>query len=319
MLGFSAISQAPVSYVAPSVGGGTPTPDTVVPSFTGSLAYSRSVSTITVDWSATSSSDNVAVARREYRLGGSGPYTAASSGEETSRQHTFTGLAASTTYLVEVRCVDTSGNVSAPLSIQVTTATSTQTDTVPPTFTGTLSASKTSSSITIDWSGTISSDNVAVARREYRIGGSGAYTPASVQEESSKQHTFIGLAASTVYPVEVRCVDTSSNVSQALAIGVMTNAASTPSGPGWNYIRLALVNRALVPYKNLSTVEWALFAQLSPKNYTAPVAQGVHQMPTGSALLEIAVAASVVPAGWYSLVISDPDGTTTVVSRVLVA
>jgi chitodextrinase len=319
MLGFSAISEAPVSYVALTAGSGTPVPDVVVPAFTGTLASAKTVSSITVDWSATTSSDNVAVARREYRLGGSGAYTAASTAEETSRQHTFTGLAAGTTYLAEVRCVDTSGNVSAPLSIQVTTTTTTQADTIPPNFTGTLSVAKTSSSITVDWSGTTSSDNTAVARREYRIGGSGTYTPASSQEESGKQHTFTGLAPSTVYQVEVRCVDTSGNASQALAIGVATSAAPAPGGDGWSHIRLPLVSRGLVPHKNLGIVEWALFAQLSPKDFRAPVAQGVHQMPAGSPLLDIAVPADAVPAGWYSFVMSDPDGTTTAATRVLVS
>lgn len=192
-------------------------------------------------------------------------------------------------------------------------------DGVPPTFDGTLSYSKTSSSITVDWSATTSSDNVAVARREYRIGGSGPYTPASTAEETSKRHTFSGLAAATTYPVEVRCVDTSNNVSVALSISVTTSAAPAPGGNGVNYIRLSLVSRKLVPYQNLSTVEWSLFAQLSPANFGAPVAQGTHQMPAGSSQLEIAVNANAVPAGWYSFIMSDPDGTTTAVTRVLVA
>lgn len=157
-----------------------------------------------------------------------------------------------------------------------------------------------------------------MARREYRIGGSGAYTPASAGEEASKQHTFTGLAPSTVYQLEVRCVDTSNNVSQPLVAVVTTSAAAPAGGSGWNYIRYELVTNGHLPHLYLATVEWALFAQLSPRNFGTPIAQGSHAMDAGSALLEIAVPAATVPAGWYFLVLSDPDGTTTLACPVLV-
>jgi len=193
-----------------------------------------------------------------------------------------------------------------------------QPDGTPPTFTGTLTHTKTSSSITVDWSGAASGDNVAVARREYRIGGSGPYAPASSAEETSKRHTFPSLASSTPYKIEVRCVDTSENVSMPLTIVVTTSAAPAPGGDGSNYIRGKLATRAGVPHSSLAVLDWSLFSQSSVSNLGSPVDQGMHTMSAGSADFEIAVLAVEVPAGWYWLVMSDADGTTAVAVRVLV-
>jgi hypothetical protein len=192
-------------------------------------------------------------------------------------------------------------------------------DSTKPSFDGSLSYTKTSASITVDWSATTSTDNVGVARREYRLGGAGAYTAATSAEETSKSHTFAGLQASTPYQVEVRCVDTSGNASDPLIIGVTTNPASGGEGaPGTNFIRGTLATRAGVLHVNLATLSWSLFAQLLPANFGAPAAKGTYTMPAGSAEMKIAVPAATVPAGWYMLALSDPDGTTTVLSRVLV-
>lgn len=119
MLGLYPIASRPVGSGPSS--GGAPAPDGIAPTFDGALAYVATTTTITVDWSGTTSADNVAVAGREYRIGGSGAYTAATSFEETSSSHAFAGLAVDTEYQIDVRCVDTSGNVSAPLTISATT------------------------------------------------------------------------------------------------------------------------------------------------------------------------------------------------------
>jgi hypothetical protein len=195
-----------------------------------------------------------------------------------------------------------------------------QPDGISPSFEGSLTYTKTSSSITVDWSATTSTDNVGVARREYRLGGAGAYTAATSSEEISQSHTFPGLQASTPYVIEVRCVDTSGNASEPLVIGVTTNPSSGGEGvPGTNFIRGTLATRAGVLHVNLATLSWSLFAQLLPANFGAPAAKGTYTMPAGSAEMKIAVSAASVPAGWYMLALSDPDGTTTVLSRVLVA
>jgi hypothetical protein len=207
----------------------------------------------------------------------------------------------------------------APLLPPAAISTPPVSDGVAPTFTGSLAHTKTASSITIDWSGATSSDNVAVARREYRIGGSGPYSPASSAEEASKRHTFAVLSQSTPYKIEVRCVDTNENVSLPLTIVVTTSAAPAPGGDGFSHIRYDLVSKGDVPHLNLATLDWSLFAQLRVKDLSAPVAQGTHAMVTGSPALDIAVPKVTVPAGWYFLVLSDADGTTTVACPVLVS
>jgi hypothetical protein len=89
-------------------------------------------------------------------------------------------------------------------------------------------------------------------------------------------------------------------------------------GDGFNHIRYTLVTKGDVPHLYLAAVTWALFAQLSPATFGAPVAQGTHAMAVGSPLLEIAVPAATVPAGWYFLVLADADGTTTLACPVQV-
>lgn len=186
-------------------------------------------------------------------------------------------------------------------------------DGVVPTITGTVTHSETGTTIAIDWSGTTSADNVAVARREYRIGGSGVYTAATSAEEISKSHVFAGLAAGTAYPIDLRCVDTSGNPSAALRV-----TATTLSG-AMNTITCTLVTRGSVPQANLSGLNWALFAQLNPAQFLAPVAKGALVVTDGSAILSIPVAAAAAPVGSYMLALADSAGVTTLLVPVAVS
>lgn len=188
-------------------------------------------------------------------------------------------------------------------------------DTTAPTFQGELAASVTANSITVSWAGTTSADNVAVVRREYRIGGAGQYVAATTAEEGSKSHTFTNLAASTAYEIDVRCVDTSGNVSAALRIVPTTSAAPVVE---FNYVRCILASRDGVPHLNLANVDWALFRSLSPASFVAPMAQGRHSMISGSAAFEVAVPAAVVPSGEYMLVLAESNGTMTLASPISV-
>lgn len=190
-------------------------------------------------------------------------------------------------------------------------------DGTPPTFAGALAYTATSSSITVSWAGTTSADNVAVARREYRIGGAGSYTAATAAEETAKAHTFAGIDSNSTYQVDVRCVDTSGNVSASLTIAAKTDAPAAGGGTD-NYIRVKLGTRKGELHLNLAVVHWSVFAQLLPSGFNAPVAKGIKVMTPGSPLLEIRVPAATVPVGWYMLALSDPDGLTTILSRVQV-
>ncbi len=188
-------------------------------------------------------------------------------------------------------------------------------DVTAPTFTGILGESHSSTSITVSWAATTSLDNIAVLRHEYRIGGAGGYTPATSQEEVSREHTFTGLAAGTQYLIEARCVDTSNNLSAPLSITVSTTAVDDGT---MNYIRYSLVTHTVEQHVNLVNLRYALFSQLSPANFSAPVAKGTISMISGPAALNIAVSKTAAPAGWYMLILSDADNTTTVAVPVLV-
>lgn len=109
------------------------------------------------------------------------------------------------------------------------------------------------------------------------------------------------------------------SVGSAPVGGDLVAAPEAPGGgTGTNYIRCSLATHDGQPHLNLGTLCWALFTQLSPAQFDAPIAKGKHAMTPGSAEVEIAVSAAAVPAGWYFLVLSDEDGTTALASPILV-
>lgn len=83
--------------------------DAEPPVLVGSITVgAATLTTIDVTWPA--GADNVGVTSYEVRVGGTGAWTDV--GNTTS--YTFSGLAAGTTYLLEVRAKDAAGNVSTP-------------------------------------------------------------------------------------------------------------------------------------------------------------------------------------------------------------
>jgi hypothetical protein len=86
-----------------------------------------------------------------------------------------------------------------------------------------------------------------------------------------------------------------------------------------NHIRYALVTHDREQHVNLVNLRYALFSQLSPASFTAPVVKGTIAQIVGPAELNIPVSAAVAPAGWYMLILSDADNTTTVAVPVLVS
>jgi len=103
-----------------------------------------------------------------------------------------------------------------------------------------------------------------------------------------------------------------------LPMHVQAEPLAVPAEEEGNYIRGILATRSGVLHRDLDSVEWALFKELSPASFGAPVAKGVHAMPSGSAGLEVLVSAAAVPAGWYMLVLANPSGTMTMASPILV-
>ncbi len=185
-------------------------------------------------------------------------------------------------------------------------------DIILPTFTGSLSETHTANSITINWDNTVSADNVAISGRQYRIGG-GAYVAATSGEEISESHVFTGLAADTTYQINVRCVDSSGNVSTALSLSVTTSAVA-PDGT-YTYLRVNLISYGQLPQGNLTSLDWALFSQLKPSLFGAPVAKGALETTNPFGEIEIQLLASIVPAGEYMVVITNADATLTVAAK----
>lgn len=85
-----------------------------------------------------------------------------------------------------------------------------------------------------------------------------------------------------------------------------------------NYIRCILTLRDGTPHLNLASVDWALFRDLSPASFAAPLTQGTHTMVSGSAAFEVPVPAAVVPPGDYMLVLAESNGTMTLASPITV-
>lgn len=201
-----------------------PVADTTVPTMTGGMTSSGVTATgFTLDWSATSRADNVAVVGFE-----TSPDNATWTGRGNVLSFPFTGLIQNTAYTTYVRAFDAAGNKSTPsLSLTVTTATTA--DTTPPTFAGTLTSNTiTSSSAVVDWSGCAKSDNVAITGYESSINN--GTTWATVGTGTSA--TIGNLTSNSVNGILVRAFDAAGNRSTpALTINVTTPAAADTTPP----------------------------------------------------------------------------------------
>lgn len=198
-----------------------PVPDTTVPVMTGTMTSSAiTASSFTIDWSATTRSDNVAVTGYETSPDNA---TWTDQGNVTSRN--FTGKTASTGYTTYVRAYDAAGNKSTPaLSLLVTT--SAAPDTTLPTMNGSLtSASVTSGGYTLNWPA--ASDNVAVAG--YEGSTDNGTTWANWGLVLTKAIT--GASASTTYNTKVRAYDAAANKATPLSLAVTTSASADTTVP----------------------------------------------------------------------------------------
>jgi chitodextrinase len=185
--------------------------DNVAPSAPGTPAFSSITgSSAVASWSA--ASDNVAVTGYEYSLNG-GAWTAASSGV------TLSGLTNGTSYSLQVRAFDATGNRGSASSNSFTTL-----DTAAPSAPGTPGFSSiTGSSAVASWSA--ASDNVGVSGYEYSLNG-GAWTAAS------SGVTLSGLTNGTGYSLQVRAYDAAGNRGSASANSFNTLDTEAPSAPG---------------------------------------------------------------------------------------
>lgn len=195
--------------------------DTTAPTMTGTMTSSAITDTsFTIDWSATTRSDNVAITGYE-----TSPDNATWTDQGNVTAKNFTGKTASTGYTTYVRAYDAAGNKSTPsLSLAVTT--SAAPDTTLPVMAGSLtSASVTAGGFTLNWDA--ASDNVAVAGYEYSIDNGGTWT--AIGNVLTKAVT--GLTASTAYNTKVRAFDAAGNKATPLSLTVTTSASSDTTVP----------------------------------------------------------------------------------------
>jgi chitodextrinase len=191
--------------------------DTTPPSTPANLA-GVVVSSSQIDLNWTASTGNVAVAG--YRVFRNGTQIAST----TAPAYSDTPVVPGTQYTYAVAAFYSAGNVS-PLSAPVTIATSSASDTTPPSVPSDLKATKvTSTSLTLSW--TASTDNVAVGG--YQIFRDGA----QVGTATTTSYLDTGLIPSTSYVYTVAAYDTSNNVSspsQQLAVTTTSGAVTPPS------------------------------------------------------------------------------------------
>jgi chitodextrinase len=136
---------------------------------------------------------------------------------ETS--YTFSGLACSTGYRLEVAAVDGAGNVSAPAVLDAST--SACPDTIAPSMPTQFVVTR-ATEISLDTSWAAATDNVGVAA--YRVYRDGVELP----KTTATSYSFSGLMCGTPYRLEVVAVDDAGNASPPATIDASTSACVGP-------------------------------------------------------------------------------------------
>lgn len=191
----------------------TTAPDTQAPGIPANLAATPGLTSIALDWDA--STDNVGVTG--YRIIRNGQLI----DTVTTTDYADAGLPSGVEFGYEVVALDAAGNTSSPAQV----STSTLADTEAPSIPGGLVATPSFNSVGLTW--TVSTDNVGVTG--YRI-FRGAELLATIQG-TSYQDT--GLVPGTALQYEVRAVDLAGNASSPATASTSTTAdTQAPTIPG---------------------------------------------------------------------------------------
>jgi len=203
--------------MATPTGGGTPG-DTTPPTAPGSLtAAAAGSSQINLAWAA--STDDVGVTGyRVERCQGAGCTSFAQIATPAGASYGDTGLAAGTSYSYRVRAADAAGNLSAYSA--TASATTSGSDTTPPTAPGTLVATAISGSqISLSW-GAAQDDVGVTGYRVERCEGAGCSDFVKVATPTGTTFDDTGLTPNTTYGYVVRATDAAGN------LGPYSNVAS---------------------------------------------------------------------------------------------
>jgi chitodextrinase len=197
--------------------------ESVPPSTPGSLAATTTPDSVSLSWSA--STDNVGVTGYQVRRDGVLVTTTAPG----VLSFTDTGRTPSTSYAYTVTAVDAAGNASTPASVNATTGAGIP-DVGPPTTPGNLSATSTSTSVTLSWDA--ATDDIGVTGYEVRRDGTLVTTTTS----ATLTFTDTGRTPSTTYAYTVTAIDAVPNSSVPASLSVTTAAtppdSTPPSTPG---------------------------------------------------------------------------------------
>jgi hypothetical protein len=179
----------------------TPTDDEA-PGEVGSLAHTAGNGQVTLTWQDPADADLAAVRLSWQPDDGEAQPKEVLPGTETA---TITGLDSGTIYLVTVRTVDDSGNVSDGISIHAKPG-----DTVPPAEVTNLVASAGVNRITLTWDDPADADldRLRISWNPADGGAQPVWVAAGTQTA-----TLIGLTAGTTYTVTVRSEDAGGNLS----------------------------------------------------------------------------------------------------------
>ncbi len=207
----------------------TASTDTTPPSAPGTPTATATGSTaISLTWPA--ATDNVAVTGyRVERCTGANCTTFVQVAIPTGTSYSNSGLAAGTTYRYRVRASDAAGNL-GPSSAIASATTSSGADTTPPSAPASLTATASSSSISLTWSA--ATDNVAVTGyRVERCTGASCTTFVQVAIPTGTSYSNSGLAAGTTYRYRVRASDAAGNLGPYSAIASATTSSGADTTP----------------------------------------------------------------------------------------
>ncbi len=197
-----------------SSGSGAPTDTSPPTTPTNPVILSRTSTSVTVSWAA--SSDNVGVAGYDGYVDG------ASAGKTSATTYTFTGLACNTNRTFSIDAYDAAGNTSQ--KVNVTGSTSACDDTQPPSSPSQLTASnRTATAMTLDWAA--STDNKGVAGYDVFMSGTKAMTVTATEA------TLGNLTCNTPYVLGVQAFDAAGNRSSTSTIASTTAACPAPPPP----------------------------------------------------------------------------------------
>jgi chitodextrinase len=185
--------------------------DTQAPTTTSLSSPSKTISSISLSWTAVT--DNVGVAGYDVYVNNVKHNTS----NLTGTTYTVTGRTPNTAYSLFVRARDAAGNTSQSNSLSVTTLADTQAPTTP----SLTSPSKTTTSISLSW--TAATDNVGVAGYDVYVNN----VKNNTASLTGTTYTVTGRTANTAYSLFVRARDAAGNTSQSNTISVTTTAAVT--------------------------------------------------------------------------------------------